>query len=95
MGSFSLLHWGIVLAIVMLVFGTGKLKNMGADLGAAVRGFKEGVKGDPADHTAAPEHDEPLALGVESGGEVAGAAAAPGRFRTANRGSSTASRFRA
>ena len=47
MGSFSLLHWGIVLVIVMLVFGTGKLKNMGADLGGAIKGFKEGMKSDP------------------------------------------------
>ncbi|MGZ5819044.1 MAG: Sec-independent protein translocase subunit TatA [Burkholderiaceae bacterium] len=46
MGSMSLLHWGVVLLIVMLVFGTKKLANIGADLGAAVKGFKDGVKGD-------------------------------------------------
>ena len=44
MGSFSVWHWLIVLVIVMLVFGTGKLKNMGKDLGGAIRGFKEGMK---------------------------------------------------
>ena len=44
MGSFSIWHWGIVLLIVVLVFGTKKLKNMGSDLGGAVRGFKEGMK---------------------------------------------------
>jgi sec-independent protein translocase protein TatA len=44
MGSFSIWHWLIVLAIVMLVFGTKKLRNVGADLGGAVRGFKEGMK---------------------------------------------------
>ncbi|TSA17775.1 MAG: Sec-independent protein translocase subunit TatA [Betaproteobacteria bacterium] len=44
MGSFSIWHWLIVLIIVMLVFGTKKLRNIGADLGGAVRGFKEGVK---------------------------------------------------
>ena len=44
MGSFSIWHWLIVLVIVLLVFGTKKLKNMGSDLGAAVKGFKEGVK---------------------------------------------------
>jgi sec-independent protein translocase protein TatA len=43
MGSFSIWHWLIVLAIVMLVFGTRKLRNVGADLGGAVRGFKEGM----------------------------------------------------
>lgn len=44
MGSFSIWHWLIVLVIVMLVFGTKKLRNIGQDLGGAVRGFKEGVR---------------------------------------------------
>ena len=44
MGSFSIWHWLIVLVIVMLVFGTKKLRNIGADLGGAVKGFKEGMK---------------------------------------------------
>lgn len=44
MGSFSIWHWLIVLIIVMLVFGTKKLRNIGADLGGAVKGFKEGMK---------------------------------------------------
>lgn len=46
MGSFSIWHWLIVLVVVMLVFGTKKLGNIGSDLGKAVRGFKEGVKGE-------------------------------------------------
>ncbi len=50
MGSFSIWHWLIVLVIVMLVFGTKKLRNMGQDLGGAVKGFKDGIKeGSPAD----------------------------------------------
>jgi sec-independent protein translocase protein TatA len=44
MGSFSIWHWLIVLLIVVLVFGTKKLKNMGQDLGGAVKGFKDGMK---------------------------------------------------
>jgi len=44
MGSFSIWHWLIVLIVVMLIFGTKKLRNIGADLGGAVRGFKEGIK---------------------------------------------------
>ena len=44
MGSFSIWHWLVVLLIVVLVFGTKKLKNIGADLGGAVKGFKDGVK---------------------------------------------------
>ena len=44
MGSFSIWHWLVVLLIVVLVFGTKKLKNIGSDLGGAVKGFKEGVR---------------------------------------------------
>ncbi len=46
MGSLSIWHWLVVLLIVVLVFGTKKLKNVGEDLGSAVRGFKEGMKGE-------------------------------------------------
>lgn len=44
MGSLSIWHWLIVLVIVALVFGTKKLRNMGSDLGGAVRGFKDGMR---------------------------------------------------
>ncbi|MEQ1525142.1 MAG: Sec-independent protein translocase subunit TatA [Gallionella sp.] len=44
MGSFSIWHWLIVLLVVVLIFGTKKLRNMGSDLGGAVKGFKEGMK---------------------------------------------------
>jgi len=44
MGSFSIWHWLIVLLIVVMVFGTKKLKNIGSDLGSAVKGFKDGMK---------------------------------------------------
>ena len=51
MGSLSIWHWLIVLVIVMLVFGTKKLRNMGSDLGGAVKGFKEGMKTSDAEHS--------------------------------------------
>jgi sec-independent protein translocase protein TatA len=44
MGSFSIWHWLIVLVVVVLIFGTKKLRNLGTDLGSAVKGFKEGMK---------------------------------------------------
>ena len=44
MGGLSIWHWLIVLLIVVMVFGTKKLKNMGSDLGGAVKGFKDGMK---------------------------------------------------
>lgn len=52
MGSFSIWHWLIVLVIVMLVFGTKKLRNVGQDLGGAVKGFKDGMKEASADKPA-------------------------------------------
>jgi sec-independent protein translocase protein TatA len=55
MGTFSVWHWLIVLLIVVLVFGTKKLKNLGTDLGGAVKGFKDGVK----DGGSTPEQDPP------------------------------------
>ena len=55
MGTFSIWHWLIVLLIVVMVFGTKKLKNMGSDLGGAVKGFKDGMKdGSTAESTAIP-----------------------------------------
>jgi sec-independent protein translocase protein TatA len=55
MGSFSIWHWLIVLLVVVLIFGTKKLKNIGSDLGGAVKGFKDGMKsgGESADQTPA------------------------------------------
>jgi len=44
MGTWSIWHWLVVLLIVLLVFGTKKLRNIGADLGGAVRGFKDGMR---------------------------------------------------
>ena len=44
MGSFSIWHWLIVLLVVILIFGTKKLRNIGSDLGGAVKGFKEGMR---------------------------------------------------
>jgi sec-independent protein translocase protein TatA len=46
MGSLSIWHWVIVLVIVLVIFGTKKLRNVGSDLGGAVKGFKDGMKGE-------------------------------------------------
>lgn len=67
MGSFSIWHWLVVLVIVILVFGTKKLKNIGSDLGGAVKGFKDGMK-----EGGAAAEDKPAAAS-----QVASAAAAP------------------
>jgi sec-independent protein translocase protein TatA len=55
MGTFSIWHWLLVLLIVVLVFGTKKLKNIGTDLGAAIKGFKEGMaQGSTSTDSTAP-----------------------------------------
>ena len=54
MGGLSIWHWLIVLVVVVIVFGTGKLRNAGSDLGKAVKGFKDGVKGDEDKPTTPP-----------------------------------------
>jgi sec-independent protein translocase protein TatA len=74
MGSFSVWHWLIVLLIVVLVFGTKKLKNIGSDLGGAVKGFKDGMKdgssgnasADPAAQVTAKKADEANTVDVEA-----------------------------
>ncbi len=66
MGSFSIWHWLIVLVIVMLVFGTKKLRNMGSDLGGAVKGFKDGMKEASADKPAEPQRVSGQTIDVES-----------------------------
>jgi sec-independent protein translocase protein TatA len=44
MGTLSIWHWLIVLAIVVLIFGTKKLRTLGGDLGAAIKNFKGAMK---------------------------------------------------
>ncbi|MFY8192281.1 MAG: Sec-independent protein translocase subunit TatA [Limnohabitans sp.] len=78
MGTFSVWHWLIVLLIVVLVFGTKKLKNLGGDLGGAVKGFKDGMKDGaagadanaaaPAQQVAgsAPTHADKAPIDVEA-----------------------------
>lgn len=65
MGSFSIWHWLVVLLVIILVFGTAKLKNMGKDLGGAIKGFKEGMK-------EAGEETDAEAKKVEETKKVAG-----------------------
>jgi sec-independent protein translocase protein TatA len=67
MGTFSIWHWIIVLLVVVLIFGTKKLRNIGADLGTAVRGFKEGMK---SEEGAQPKGEIPPSAGQTFEGEV-------------------------
>jgi len=66
MGSMSIWHWLIVLLVVVLVFGTKKLRTIGSDLGGAVKGFKEGMR----------TEDESVKQIVESGQTIEGEAKA-------------------
>ena len=60
MGSFSIWHWLIVLVVVVLIFGTKKLRNIGQDLGGAVKGFKDGMKSE----------ENPSQQSADSGGVI-------------------------
>jgi sec-independent protein translocase protein TatA len=68
MGSFSIWHWLIVLLVVVLVFGTKKLRNVGSDLGGAVKGFKEGMKA--ADDKGEVKAEIPPSTGQTIDGEA-------------------------
>ncbi len=59
MGGLSIWHWLIVLLVVVLIFGTKKLRNVGQDLGGAVKGFKEGMKSEDAEAASAAEGTPP------------------------------------
>lgn len=56
MGAFSIWHWLIVLVVVVLVFGTKKLRNLGGDLGTAVKGFKQGMADSEPDQIQPPQN---------------------------------------
>lgn len=72
MGTFSVWHWLVVLLVVVLVFGSKKLRNLGGDLGAAVRGFKKGMSDDAA-------KEDPAALESASAESSASATADGGK----------------
>jgi sec-independent protein translocase protein TatA len=70
MGGLSIWHWLIVLLVVVLIFGTAKLRNIGKDLGGAVKGFKEGMKSSESD-TPPPAEPTPQQIsGQTIEGEV-------------------------
>ena len=84
MGEFNIWHWLIVLAIVVMVFGTKKLKNIGSDLGEAVKGFKQGMKSAEEEAQAqAPAQSQSQAQAqTQAPPRVADAAAAPDHAST-------------
>jgi sec-independent protein translocase protein TatA len=70
MGSFSIWHWLVVLAIVVVIFGTKKLRNMGSDLGGAIKNFKDSMKGEEEgkkDEAAKPEETKKIESRVVEG----------------------------
>ncbi len=63
MGGLSIWHWLIVLLVVVLIFGTKKLRNIGQDLGGAVKGFKEGMKNSEDPNAAQTAETPPQQIG--------------------------------
>lgn len=70
MGGLSIWHWLIVLLVVVLIFGTKKLRNIGQDLGGAVRGFKEGMKTSDGEQAAQPDESAQQITGKTIEGEA-------------------------
>jgi sec-independent protein translocase protein TatA len=69
MGSISWVHWLIVLVVVILIFGTKKLRNLGSDLGSAVKGFKDGMKSEE-EKSAQAKSEIPPSAGQTIEGEA-------------------------
>ncbi len=70
MGSFSIWHWLIVLVVVVLIFGTKKLGNVGGDLGRAVKGFKDGMKDGTSSDAVVPPNQQVTSSTVNDGNTV-------------------------
>jgi sec-independent protein translocase protein TatA len=66
MGGMSPVHWLIVLAVVLLIFGTKKLRNIGSDMGAAVKGFKDGMKNEDATKAEAEQATQQVAQSTQT-----------------------------
>ena len=66
MGGMSPVHWLIVLAVVLLIFGTKKLRNIGSDMGAAVKGFKDGMKNEDATKPEAEQATHQVAQSTQN-----------------------------
>ncbi len=66
MGGMSPVHWLIVLAVVLLIFGTKKLRNLGSDMGAAVKGFKDGMKNEDAAKAEAEQATQQVAQSTQT-----------------------------
>jgi sec-independent protein translocase protein TatA len=66
MGGMSPVHWLIVLAVVLLIFGTKKLRNIGSDMGAAVKGFKDGMKNEDAAKAEAEQATQQVAQSTQT-----------------------------
>lgn len=83
MGSFSIWHWLIVLLVVVLIFGTKKLRNLGGDVGGAVKSFKDAMSEEKnASEVAATAVNKPEeSLAIESKAVEAAAAKAPAKKR--------------
>ena len=65
-GGISIWSLLLVLVIVVLLFGTKKLRNVGADLGGAIKNFKKSVKDEEAENTARKSDDASTIEGTSS-----------------------------
>ncbi len=63
MGTLSIWHWLIVLVVVLLLFGRGKIPTLMGDVAKGIKAFKSGMKEEPEEKAAAIDQDSPAAAG--------------------------------
>jgi sec-independent protein translocase protein TatA len=70
MGTFSIWHWLIVLAVVLLLFGRGKIPELMGDVAKGIKNFRKGM-GEDADEAKTVEHraDEPVGEAKQKAGK--------------------------
>ena len=68
MGIFDWKHWIVILIVVVLVFGTKKLKGLGSDVGEAIKGFRKAMNDDekPAEPSAQPPLNQPTTIDAQA-----------------------------
>jgi sec-independent protein translocase protein TatA len=87
MGSFSIWHWLVVLLVVLLLFGSGKISGLMGDLAKGIKSFKQNMKEEEPDASMTPTTPPPAATGT-----IPGPASASSTATAAPHASATSSR---
>lgn len=91
MGSFSIWHWLVVLLVVLLLFGSGKISGLMGDLAKGIKSFKQNIKEDDTADASMTAENAPPASGTITGPAATTANPAPGATTTATTGTTAGS----